>query len=71
MANARAWEPVSGVRVPQDVFFQEVEDEVVLLNLQTGMYHGLDKVGSRVWGLLCHHCSASRCPRRFRARCPT
>jgi hypothetical protein len=46
---------VSGVRVPQDVFFQEVEDEVVFLNLQTSMYHGLDKVGSRAWGLLCHH----------------
>lgn len=30
----------------------ELDDEVVLLNVQTGLYFGLDEVGSRIWALL-------------------
>lgn len=29
-----------------------VQDESVLLNLQSGQYHGLNQVGTIVWGLL-------------------
>ena len=34
------------------VIYRELDGEVVLLNLQSGVYYGLDAVGSRVWQLL-------------------
>jgi hypothetical protein len=40
------------VRVSDDVVFRELEGEAVLLNLASGMYFGLDAVGTRVWHLL-------------------
>jgi hypothetical protein len=30
----------------------ELDDEIVLLNLDTGVYYGLDTVGAEVWTLL-------------------
>jgi hypothetical protein len=38
--------------VSKDVVFQELEGETVVLNLATGMYHGLNDVGTRAWELL-------------------
>jgi hypothetical protein len=35
-----------------DVLFQEVGGEAVLLNLKSESYFGLDEVGTRVWRLL-------------------
>ena len=40
------------VKILKDVVFREVEQEMVLLNLGTGAYYGLDPVGSRMWNLL-------------------
>ena len=40
------------VKILKDVVFREVEQEMVLLNLGTGSYYGLDPVGSRIWNLL-------------------
>jgi coenzyme PQQ synthesis protein D (PqqD) len=40
------------IRVADDVVFHDLDGEVVLLNLETGVYFGLDPVGSRVWGLI-------------------
>ena len=42
----------SRVRINRDVLFQELQGEAVLLNLTTGVYMGLDKVGTRIWHLL-------------------
>jgi hypothetical protein len=42
----------SRVRINDDVLFQELQGERVLLNLKTGVYMGLDKVGTRVWQLM-------------------
>lgn len=42
----------SRVRVNDDVLFQELQDEAVLLNLKSGVYFGLDPVGTRIWQLL-------------------
>lgn len=42
----------SRVTVSLDVLFQELHGEAVLLNLKTGVYFGLDPVGTRVWQLL-------------------
>jgi len=35
-----------------DVLFQDLSGEGVLLNLKTGVYFGLDPVGTHVWRLL-------------------
>jgi len=40
------------VRVPEDVIFRELDGEAVLLNLHTGIYFGLDAVGTRIWQLV-------------------
>jgi hypothetical protein len=42
----------SSVRVNDDVLFQELQGEAVLLNLKTGVYFGLDTVGTQVWKLI-------------------
>ena len=38
--------------VGQSVVFRELSGEAVLLNLESGVYYGLDAVGTRVWSLL-------------------
>ena len=43
---------VSRVEVNPSVIYRDVSGEVVLLNLQSGVYYGLDSVGSRMWQLL-------------------
>ena len=42
----------SRVHVNDDVLFQDLHGEGVLLNLKTGVYFGLNQVGTRVWQLL-------------------
>ncbi|HZQ05368.1 MAG TPA: PqqD family protein [Anaerolineae bacterium] len=42
----------SRVDVSEDVLFQELEGEAVLLNLKTERYYGLDAVGTRMWQLI-------------------
>lgn len=42
----------SRVRIQEDVLFQELDGEAVLLNLKTGEYFGLDQIGTRIWQLL-------------------
>jgi hypothetical protein len=41
----------STVSPSDDAVFRELEGESVLLNLETGMYYGLDAVGTRAWQL--------------------
>ena len=38
--------------IPQEVLFQDLGEETVLLNVATGKYHGLNGVGSRIWELI-------------------
>jgi hypothetical protein len=45
----------SQVRINDDVLFQELTGQGVLLNLKSGVYIGLDQVGTRVWTLLETH----------------
>jgi hypothetical protein len=40
------------VRIPADVVHKKVADETVLLDLDAGVYFGLDPVGTRVWEIL-------------------
>jgi len=43
------------VEIDDQVVFRELEGEMVLLNLETGIYFGLDPVGTRIWTLLREH----------------
>jgi hypothetical protein len=43
------------VRIPDEVIFRELDGEAVVLNLDTGIYFGLDAVGTRIWRLLEEH----------------
>ncbi len=51
-------EPMTGdlrtlrIAVPEHVLFQELKGEVVLLNLETGDYYGLNEIGAQAWSLL-------------------
>jgi hypothetical protein len=38
--------------VHPSVICRELSGETVLLNLESGVYHGLDAVGTRVWQLI-------------------
>ena len=40
------------VRVSKDVIVQELEGEAILLNMQDGMFFGLNPVAKRMWELL-------------------
>lgn len=46
--------------VSKDVLFQEVSGEIVLLDLDSENYFGLDEVGARIWMLLKEGKSASQ-----------
>lgn len=43
---------MSRIEVSPSVIYRDVSGEVVLLNLQSGVYYGLDPIGSRMWQLL-------------------
>ena len=44
----------SRVIVPDDVLFQELNGEAVILDLASERYFGLDGVGTRFWELISH-----------------
>jgi hypothetical protein len=39
-------------RVPEHVLPQELEGEIVVLELESGAYYGLNEVGARIWLLI-------------------
>ena len=43
------------VRIIDDVVYRELSGESVLLNLNSGVYFGLDEIGTRIWYLLAEH----------------
>ncbi len=40
------------LQIPEGIVHRDLEGELVLLNLNTGVYFGLDPVGTRIWHLL-------------------
>ena len=46
--------------IPEDVMFRVLGDEAVILNLATGVYFGLDTVGTRMWQLMSEHGSTDK-----------
>ncbi len=46
---------LTGVEPSEDVIFQALHKELVLLNLKTQQYFALDDVGSDMWKMLVEH----------------
>ncbi len=40
------------IRIPGHVMYRELDDEAVLLDLNSGRYFGFDEVGMRMWHAL-------------------
>ena len=47
------------MRPAPDVVSRKVGEELVLLDLQRGVYFGLDEVGARIWALMLDDADAS------------
>jgi Coenzyme PQQ synthesis protein D (PqqD) len=47
-------DPTTRIRRNPDVVYRSLEDEQggVLLHMQSGEYHGLNELGSLIWGLI-------------------
>lgn len=45
----------TALRVSDDVVFRELDGEAILLNLGSGIYFGLDPIGTRMWQLIEQH----------------
>lgn len=43
------------IQVSPNVIFQELEDELILLNMDTEQYYGLDHTGAMLWKLIERH----------------
>ncbi len=43
------------ISIPDDVYFQALVDEAVILHTTSGKYFGLDEVGTRMWNLIAEH----------------
>ena len=42
----------SYVKRNNEVFASEIDNEVVMMNIDTGKYYGMDAIGSRIWELI-------------------
>ena len=45
----------ASIHIPDDVIFRDLDGEAVVLQLDTGLYFGLDAVGTRIWQLMEQH----------------
>lgn len=45
----------SHATIGPDVVFRELDGEAVILNLETGLYFGLNAMGTRIWQLIEAH----------------
>jgi len=48
------------VKISSDVVFRNLDGEAVLLNLQSGIYFGLNETGTKIWGILSENESLER-----------
>ena len=49
-----------GFKISDDVVFRVLDREAVILSLSSGVYFGLDKVGTRMWQLIAEGQSTDR-----------
>lgn len=57
--NAREWRPDTTLRAKQTVLDTEVSGERVLLDPDSGMYYGLNRLGAQLWGWLQEPCAVA------------
>ena len=50
----------STIKISEDMVFRNLQDEIVLLNLKTGMYYGLDHIGAKTWKFIEKHQSLQK-----------
>ena len=43
------------IQISEDAVFRELDGEAVILNLDTGIYFGLNTTGTRIWNLIAQH----------------
>jgi hypothetical protein len=48
------------VEIPDTVVFRDLDGEVVILDLESSTYFGLDPVGTRMWTLIGEHGSLGK-----------
>ena len=48
------------IEISEDAVFRELDGEAVILNLDTGIYFGLNQTGTRIWNLLAEHGSLQK-----------
>ena len=48
------------IQISEDAIFRELDGEVVILNLDTGIYFGLNPTGTRIWNLIAQHGSLQK-----------
>lgn len=48
------------VQISDDAVFRELDGEAVILNLDTGIYFGLNTTGTRIWNLIAQHGSLQK-----------
>jgi hypothetical protein len=46
------------IAIGDDVLYQVLDHELVLLNIANSQYYGLDDVGAEMWGMLAEHRNA-------------
>lgn len=51
--------------IPPRVLFRELAGEAVLLQTESGLYFGLDEIGTRIWSLLQQHGDVGRVYRQM------
>jgi hypothetical protein len=52
--------PETILSIPPQVMSRLVDDDTVLLDLESGMYFGLDGVGKRIWDSVAEGCSIGK-----------
>ena len=40
------------IKQSEEILFQDIQDEIIILNMKNENYLGLDKVGARFWNIL-------------------
>jgi hypothetical protein len=48
------------LRIPDGILSHDLQGELVILDLKTGVYFGLDPIGTRIWHLLQAHQSLQK-----------
>lgn len=60
MCEAEAVTVDSVISSGRELVFSNLADEIVILNLKSGVYHGLESVGARIWELIAEPASVSQ-----------